>query len=404
VDQPTTIGRCATRPRWRDLAQAFIATTQAGWAARRVASRVRDPHSFNWPNRPRLRHDAADADAATDRSRPMRLAVFSTKPYDVVHLREANGGRHELVFHEPRLSQDTARLAAGADAVCAFVNDELHAGTVAALADGGVRLVALRCAGFNQVDLKAAEAAGIAVARVPAYSPHAVAEHVAAMILTLNRKTHRAYNRVREGNFALDGLLGFDLNGKTVGIVGTGRIGEVVARILAGFGCRLLAFDPQENPVCTALGVRYVALDDLLGESDIVTLQCPLTPQTHHLIDAAAVAKMKRGAMLINTSRGAVVDARALIDGLKSGAVGSLGLDVYEEEADLFFEDLSSRIIPDDVFARLLTFPNVLITGHQGFFTAEALTAIAETTIANVDAFEREGRPVHEVRADGSGT
>ncbi len=333
----------------------------------------------------------------------MRLAVFSVKPYEVESLLRANRGIHEVVLHEKPLSAATASLAAGADAVCAFVNDDVGAEAVAALSEAGVRLIALRCAGFNQVDLAAAEAAGIAVARVPAYSPHAVAEHVVAMILTLNRKTHRAYNRVREGNFALDGLLGFDLNGKTAGIVGTGRIGEVLARILAGFGCSLLAHDPVENPVCKALGVRYVGLDRLLGESDIVSLQCPLTPATHHLIDAAAIAKMKRSAMLINTSRGAVVDAKALILGLKSGALGSVGLDVYEEEADLFFEDLSNRIIPDDIFARLLTFPNVLITGHQAFFTREALDAIAETTIANVTAFERDGRPLHPVQAEPAG-
>lgn len=266
-----------------------------------------------------------------------------------------------------------------------------------ALAEAGVRLIALRCAGFNHVDLAAAAAAGISVARVPAYSPHAVAEHTVALMLTLNRKTHRAYNRVREGNFALDGLLGFDLHGKTVGIVGTGEIGAVVARILTGFGCTLLAHDPVRNPDCEALGVHYVGLDELLSVSDVITLSCPLTPQTHHLIDAAALARMKRGVMLINTSRGAVVDTEALIKELKSGTVGNVGLDVYEEEADLFFEDLSGSIIRDDLFARLLTFPNVLVTGHQAFFTHEALTAIADTTIANVTAFQRDGHPVHPV-------
>ncbi|MBM9596032.1 2-hydroxyacid dehydrogenase [Roseitranquillus sediminis] len=333
----------------------------------------------------------------------MRIAVFSTKPYDARYLEMANRAGHELVFLEARLSAETASLAGDADAVCAFVNDDLGAGVVSALADGGVRLIALRSAGFNHVDLAAAEAAGIAVARVPAYSPHAVAEHTVALILTLNRKTHRAYNRVREGNFALDGLLGFDLDGKTVGIVGTGKIGEVVARILGGFGCTLLAHDPVESSICTALGVRYVEFDELLGASDIITLQCPLTPETFHLIDAAALARVKPGVMLINTSRGAVVDTRALIQGLKSGAVGSVGLDVYEEEADLFFEDFSDKFIPDDVFARLLTFPNVLITGHQAFFTEEALTAIAETTIANVSAFERDGVPIYPVRAATGG-
>lgn len=333
----------------------------------------------------------------------MRVAVFSTKPYDAKYLEIANAGTHELVFFEARLSIEAAPLARGADAVCAFVNDDLGERVISVLADAGVRLIALRSAGFNHVDLAAAQKAGIDVARVPAYSPHAVAEHTVAMMLTLNRKTHRAYNRVREGNFELEGLLGFDMHGKTVGIVGTGQIGEVVARILNGFGCILLAHDPVRNPVCAALGVRYVGLDELFGASDVITLQCPLTTETHHLIDAAALARMKQGVMLINTSRGAVVDTSALIHGLKSGAIGSVGLDVYEEEADLFFQDLSSSFIADDVFARLLTFPNVLITGHQAFFTEEALTAIAETTIANISSFERDGAPLHPVRTKTGG-
>ncbi|WP_187431501.1 D-lactate dehydrogenase [Roseobacter fucihabitans] len=327
----------------------------------------------------------------------MRIAVFSTKPYDVKYLAQASGDTHELAFFDARLSLDTVPLAAGAQVICPFVNDDLSEPVIAALADGGVKLIALRSAGFNHVDLAAADKAGIVVARVPAYSPHAVAEHSVAMMLTLNRKTHRAYNGVREGNFALDGLLGFDLHAKTVGIVGTGQIGAVVARILNGFGCCLLAHDPVQNPACEALGVRYVGLDELFGLSDVITLQCPLTPQTHHLIDAVAIAKMKRGVMLINTSRGAVVDTGAMIGGLKSGVIGSVGLDVYEEEADLFFQDLSNSFISDDLFARLLTFPNVLITGHQGFFTHEALTAIAEMTIANVTGFQRDGEPLYRV-------
>lgn len=327
----------------------------------------------------------------------MRVAVFSTKPYDADFFRAANAGRHDLVFLDPRLAPQTSALAQGCEGVCAFVNDDLGAEVIGGLREAGVRLIALRSAGFNHVDLNAAADAGMAVARVPAYSPHAVAEHTIALILTLNRKMHRAYNRVREGNFSLDGLLGFDLHGKTVGIVGTGKIGEIVARILGGFGCHLLAHDPQESPACTALGVRYVTLDELLGQSDIITLQCPLTPKTHHLIDAPAIERMKPGMMLINTSRGAVVNTSALISGLKSGRIGSVGLDVYEEEADLFFEDLSQTFIRDDVFARLLTFPNVLITGHQAFFTHEALTAIAETTIANITAFEEDGAPLHPV-------
>jgi len=331
----------------------------------------------------------------------MRIAVFSARAYDRRFLEAANEvADHELVYLEPKLSAETASLAAGFGAVCAFVNDELDEPALAVLASVGVRLVALRAAGFNNIDLRAARAHGVTVARVPAYSPHAVAEHTLALILTLNRKTHRAYNRVREGNFALDGLLGFDLAGKSAGVVGTGEIGAITARILLGFGCRIVAHDPQPNETLLALGVRYADMNELLAASDIVTLHCPLTPATHHMIDTAAIARMKLGAMLINTSRGAVIDTRAVIAGLKSGRIGALGLDVYEEEADLFFEDLSHHIIDDDVFARLLTFPNVLVTGHQGFFTEEALTNIAETTLANVTAFEQTGRALHEASLD----
>ena len=327
----------------------------------------------------------------------MKVAVFSTKPYDQHYLQAANNGVHELTFLDVRLSRETVPLTHGFDAVCAFVNDDMGAEVILELARTGVRMIPLRSAGFNHVDLAAAASAGITIARVPAYSPHAVAEHTIALILTLNRKMHRAYNRVREGNFALDGLLGFDLHGKTVGIVGTGKIGELVARILNGFGCKLIGYDPNENETCLSFGLRYVDLDELFRTSDIITLQCPLTPRTHHMIDATALTKMKPGVMLINTSRGAVVDTSALIAGLKEGGIGSVGLDVYEEETDLFFEDLSQTFIHDDVFARLLTFPNVLITGHQAFFTQEALTAIAETTIANFSAFERNGAPLHAI-------
>ncbi len=328
----------------------------------------------------------------------MRMDIFSAKPHDLVFLREAaQGAALELQFHEARLNPDTARLAQGAQAVCAFVNDDLGRDVIAALSEMGVGLIALRSAGFNHVDLRAAREAGMVVARVPAYSPHAVAEHTVALILTLNRKTHRAFNRVREGNFALDGMMGFDMHGKVAGIVGTGLIGTVLARILTGFGCEVLASDPDPSAECEAMGVRYVEMAELLARSDIITLQCPLTPRTHHLIDDAAIARMKRGVMLVNTSRGAVVDTRAVIRGLKSGQIGTLGLDVYEEEGDLFFEDLSQSYIPDDVFARLLTFPNVLITGHQGFFTREALQAIARTTIDNITCFQREGVALYPV-------
>jgi D-lactate dehydrogenase len=331
----------------------------------------------------------------------MNVAVFSSKPYDRRFLEAANlEDGHRLTFLETRLSRETVTLAGGAEAICPFVNDDLGAGVMEELAGLGVRLLALRSAGFNHVDLEAAARHRIVVARVPAYSPHAVAEHTVALILTLNRKIHRAYNRVREGNFALDGLLGFDLHGKTAGVVGTGLIGQVVARILTGFGCTVLAHDPAPAQACLDLGVRYVALGDLLAESDVVTLHCPLTPATHHLIGTEALGRMKKGAMLVNTSRGAVIDTKAVIRGLKDGTIGSLGLDVYEEEADLFFEDLSGHYIQDDLFARLLTFPNVLITGHQAFFTEEALGAIAATTLGNITAFATTGRAVHEVHAD----
>ena len=327
----------------------------------------------------------------------MKIAVFSSKRYDRASLDAANAGRHELHYFEPHLNAETAPLAQGHDAVCVFVNDRLDAPVLEALASDGIRLIALRCAGFNNVDIHAAQRLGLAVARVPAYSPHAVAEHTVALILALNRKLHRAYNRVREGNFALDGLLGFDLHGRTVGIVGTGKIGAVAARILAGFGCTVLAFDPFPDEGCRALGVRYVSLDELLGASDIITLHCPLTPQNHHLINAAALTKMKEGAMLINTSRGGLLDTRAVIDALKSGKLGHLGLDVYEEESEIFFEDLSGTILRDDIFTRLLTFPNVIITGHQGFFTREALDNIARTTIDNITRFEETGSAANAV-------
>ena len=330
----------------------------------------------------------------------MDVAVFSTRSYDREFLDLANvaaGGLHDLRYFEAGLSEQTVSLAAGAGAICAFVNDRLDRGVLAALHEHGTRLLALRSAGFNHVDLEAAEALGIAVARVPAYSPEAIAEHTVALILSLNRKLHRAYVRVREGNFALDGLLGFNLGNRTVGIVGTGRIGAVVARILRGFGCRLLAFDPAPDEDLRRLGVDYVEFPELMKQSDIVTIHCPLTPQTHHLIDGASLQMIREGAMLINTSRGAVVDTRAVIAGLKSGRIGALGLDVYEEEGDLFFRDLSDTMLQDDVFARLLTFPNVLVTGHQGFFTREALTAIAETTIQNISSFQESGRATHQI-------
>ena len=321
----------------------------------------------------------------------MRVMIFSTKPYDrrsFAARNEAFG--HRLHYREPRLSEETASLAAGFPAVCVFVNDVCDATVLEMLAAGGTRLIALRCAGFNNVDLAASAALGISVVRVPAYSPHAVAEFTVGMILTLNRQIHRAYNRTRENNFALDGLLGFDLHGKTVGVIGTGKIGALVARTLrAGFGCEVLAFDLAPVAELEAIGIRYVDTGELVARSDIITLHCPLTPDTHHVVNARSIAAAKPGVMLVNTSRGALVDVEAVIDGLKSGKIGYLAIDVYEQEADLFFQDLSNEIIQDDTFQRLLTFPNVLVTGHQAFFTQEALTAIADTTLANIAAFER---------------
>lgn len=319
----------------------------------------------------------------------MKIAVFSTKTYDQYFLETANQIHgHALTFLEPRLRPHTASLAEGHAGVCVFVNDQLDDEVIGLLADRGIKFIALRCAGYNNVDLDAAARYGVAVARVPAYSPYAVAEHTLALILSLNRKVHRAYNRVREGNFAIDGLLGFDLHDKTVGVVGIGRIGSIVARLLNGFGCRILAYDPAPNPLCRSLGVEYVRLETLIRDSQIMTLHCPLIPETHHLISTDAIEQIQPGAMLVNTSRGALIDAPAVIAGLKSGRLDSVAMDVYEEEADFFFEDLSGEVLLDDVLARLLTFPNVLITGHQAFFTQEAMKNIAETTLSNIGGFE----------------
>ncbi|MFI4877095.1 MAG: 2-hydroxyacid dehydrogenase [Blastopirellula sp. JB062] len=324
----------------------------------------------------------------------MQVAVFSTKSYDRDFLIRASAdGEIQYDFFEERLTERTVALASGFRAVCCFVNDELSADVIHAIAAGGTRMIALRCAGYNQCDLPAAAVAGIQVARVPDYSPHAVAEHAFGLILTLNRKFHKAYNRVREGNFALHGMLGFDLHGKTIGVIGTGKIGRNVVAIAKGFGCRVLAYDLHKDPACVAAGAEYVELDQLLGASDVVTLHCPLLPATAHLINAQTIAQMKPGVMLINTSRGGLVEAKAVIDGLKTGRIGYVGLDVYEEEAELFFEDRSERVIQDDVFLRLLSFPNVLITGHQGFFTHNALEAISQVTTDNLRQFLR-GEPL----------
>ena len=320
----------------------------------------------------------------------MKIAVFSTKGYDRRFIEAANSGRHKLRFLEPRLTEETVRLAEGYDAVCVFVNDTVNAPVLETLAAGGVKLIVLRCAGFNNVDLAAAARLKLTVVRVPAYSPYAVAEHTAGLILALNRKLHRAYNRVREGNFALDGLLGFDLHGRTVGVIGMGRIGQVFAKIMTGFAREVLCYDPVASAKLPS-GATTASLEEVYRRSDIISLHCPLTRENHHMIGTESLRQMKDGVMLINTSRGGLLDTRAVIQGLKSGRVGAVGLDVYEEEGDLFFEDRSDQFISDDVFTRLLTFPNVLITGHQAFFTREAMENIAATSMENIAEWEATG-------------
>ena len=323
----------------------------------------------------------------------MQICFYSAQPYDRQFFDETIADNAVFaalrpVYQEASLNAHSVALAEGAAAVCVFVNDTLDAEVIAALSELGVKAILLRCAGFNNVDLQAAKEHGLFVARVPAYSPEAVAEHALAMIMTLNRKTHRAFNRVREGNFALNGLLGFTLHGKTAGVVGTGRIGLCMAKILQGMGCRVLGHDPFPNEAFKGLG-EIVPLDQLLAESDLVSLHCPLTEDTHHLINEQTLTAMKPGAMLVNTSRGALIDTRAVINSLKSRHVGALAIDVYEQESELFFHDHSADIIDDDVFARLASFPNVLITGHQGFFTEEALHEIATVTLGNLVDFEQ---------------
>ena len=319
----------------------------------------------------------------------MKCAVFSTKPYDVDFLQKAGDlAGHEMVFYESRLTEVTAKLAEGYDAICAFVNDELQRPTLVKIHQGGTKLIALRCAGFNQLDLRAARELGLRAARVPAYSPHAVAEHTLALILSLNRKIHKAYQRVRDNNFSLDGLLGFDLHGRTVGVVGTGTIGKNVVRILHGFGCEVLMYDVTPAEDCLMFG-NYVSLDHLLGNSEIITLHCPLNDSTKYLVREESICKMKPGVMLVNTSRGALIDTSAVIRHLKIGTLGSVALDVYEEESEIFFEDRSQSIVDDDVFSRLLTFPNVLITSHQAFFTEQAMHEIARVTMQNLSEFEQ---------------
>jgi D-lactate dehydrogenase len=331
---------------------------------------------------------------------PMKIAVFSAKRYDREFLNAANVVEaHQLKYFEVPLDLETASLAAGHDVVCIFVNDKADASILGALQRGGTRAVALRCTGFNNVDLAAAERLGIKVVRVVDYSPYSVAEHAVALLLAINRKIHRAYNRTRDSNFELDGLMGFDLHGKTVAVLGTGKIGRVFARIMLGFGCDVIGYDKYPSAEFEALGARYAAPGEIGAKSDIISLHCPLTPETHHIVNAETLARVKPGAFLVNTSRGGLVDTEAAIEALKSGQLGGLALDVYEEEAALFFRDLSSTVIADDVLQRLISFPNVIVTGHQAFFTREAVTTIIETTLRSVTEFAT-GKPLsNEIKA-----
>jgi D-lactate dehydrogenase len=330
----------------------------------------------------------------------MKVLVFSAKAYEKSYFTAANQEQHQLDFIEAQLDESTAALASGYDAVCVFVNDKLDKSTLNTLAANHIKLIALRCAGFNNLDQAHAKKLGIAVVYVPKYSPYAVAEHALCLILALNRKIHRAYNRVREYDFSLHGLMGFDLNGKTVGVVGTGAIGSIFASNMIGLNCRVLASDPYQNKALIEKGVTYVSLDELLQQSDIISLHCPLTSDSKHLINDTSLAKMKKGVMLINTSRGGLLDTKAAINALKTLHLGALGLDVYEEEASLFFSDKSDQIVTDDLIARLLTFPNVVLTGHQAYFTQEAMQNIAETTIQNITTIEQGFQSVNLIPSD----
>jgi D-lactate dehydrogenase len=326
----------------------------------------------------------------------MNIAFFNTKSYEQLYFDKYNT-THTINYLPVPLNERTASLAANNDAVCCFVNDRLNAETIRQLKSAGIKLIAMRCAGFNNVDLKSVAQAGIKLVRVPAYSPYAVAEHAVALILTLNRKTHKSYNRVREGNFSLERLMGFDLHGKSIGVIGTGKIGSIFAAIMKGFGCHIYAYDVYPNDSLTKDGVKYVQLEELLSKSDIISLHCPLMPETKYIINSNSIQLMKHGAMLINTSRGGLIETSAVVEALKSHQLGYLGIDVYEQEENLFFSDLSETIIEDDLLMRLMSFPNVLITSHQGFFTEEALTQIAQTTLANISAFESGRKLDNEV-------
>ncbi len=327
--------------------------------------------------------------------KPVSIAFFDAKSYDREFFNTINNDiyGYDIRYFENRLNPNTVKLAEGAQVICAFVNDLLSAEVIEKLNKFHIELIAMRCAGYNNVDLKSAYKT-INVVRVPEYSPYAVAEHAVALILSLNRKTHKAYYRIRDGNFSIGGFMGFDMVGKTAGIIGTGKIGKIAIKILRGFDMRILAYDPYpDKDFANKTGAEYVELDKLYAQSDVISLHCPLTRDTHHIINKDSLAKMKDGVMIVNTGRGGLIDTKALIDALKSGKVGSAGLDVYEEESEYFFEDFSTQVLSDDVLARLLTFSNVLITSHQGFFTKEALTKIAQTTLQNIRDFF-DGKPL----------
>jgi len=328
----------------------------------------------------------------------MKVAVFSTKSYDQKYFEKYNKShKHELAFFDTNLNAQTTELTRDFDAVCVFVNDKLNAKVIKKLAKNNIKLIALRCAGFNNVDLEAAEKYHIKVTRVPAYSPQAVAEHALSLILTLNRKTHKAYNRIKEGNFSLNGLIGFDLHNKTVGVVGTGKIGIAFCRIMLGLGCEVVAFDVNPQDALKKEGVTYVSLERLYKKSDIISLHCPLMPATKHIVNDESISKMKDHVMIINTSRGALINTEDVIKNLKAKKIGYVGIDVYEQEEEIFFEDKSEQIIEDDTLIRLISFPNVLITSHQAFLTDEALTEIAQTVLQNIQDFEDDKPLVNEI-------
>lgn len=322
----------------------------------------------------------------------MKIAVFSTKSYDKEYFETYKEHYDfEFTYFETALNRHTANLTSGFEVVCVFVNDKVDDKTIEILAQNGIRLIALRCAGFNNVDIESAKKNHIKVVRVPAYSPEAVAEHATALILTLNRKTHKAYNRVREGNFSLNRLIGFNLHEKTVGVIGTGKIGAAFCKIMKGFGCKLIAYDKYESEELKNLGVKYNSLEKVFQEADIISLHCPLNPDTKHLINAESLSLMKDGIMIINTSRGGLINTADIIDGLSGRKIGYLGIDVYEQEENIFYKDLSESIIPDDLILRLISFPNVLITAHQAYFTKEAMEQITKTTLNNIEEFQ-EGK------------